>query len=90
MCGGSRVATVHHRIYIMRGRKAKSLGSLHYAFTHGQTCASAVNGVLWARRIHRRASGIFLLGGQRAFLVRALVENNTAIARPSLVLGHGT
>ena len=52
MCGRSRLATVHHRIYIMRGRKAKSLGSLHYAFTHGQTSASVVvNGVLWARRI---------------------------------------
>ena len=76
----------------MRGRKAKSLGSLHYAFTHGQTCASVVNGVLWARRIHRRASGIiFLPGGQQqAFLVRALAENNTGLAQPSLVHGPGT
>ena len=68
MCRRSRLATVHHRIYIMRGRKAKSLGSLHYAFTHGQTCASVVNGVLWARRIHRRASGIFFAGGPTSLL----------------------
>jgi len=32
----------------------------------------------------------FLLGGQQAFLVRALAENNTGLAQPSLVHGPGT